>query len=98
MLALTLGDWSVFAQSATNGPVALVREADACAQRLHEIYAEAAKLEEVAPPDQVVLVDCIHSRVTKIKGLVDMAESAQVEIRKAFKGDRAGTIERYAAM
>jgi hypothetical protein len=96
ILALALGDRLVLAQSATNDPAAMVREADASARRLREIYGEAARLEEIVPPDQEVLVDCIHSQVTKIKGLVDMAESAQVGIRKAGKSGKTETIEEYA--
>jgi hypothetical protein len=95
ILALTLGDRSVLAQSATNDPAAMVREADASVRRLREICGEAARLEEIAPPEQEVLVDCIHSRVMRIKGLVEVAESAQAEIHKAFKGNATETVERY---
>jgi len=95
ILALTLGDGSVLAQ-ATNDPAAMAREADACARRLREIYGEVARLEEIAPPEQQGLVDCIHSRALKIKGLVDVAEGEQTEIQQSVKGERAAMVERYA--
>jgi hypothetical protein len=84
------------AQSTTNDPAAVVRDTDACAQRLHEIYDEAAKLEAKVTPDQVALVDCIHSRVLKIKGLLEMTAIAKTSIQKALKGDDTDAIGEYA--
>jgi hypothetical protein len=84
------------AQSTTNDPAALVRDTVACMQHLHEIFDQAAKLEENTATDQVALVDCIHSRVLKIKGLFEMTEAAQPVMQKAFKGEDTDAVAEYA--
>jgi hypothetical protein len=83
------------AQSTTNDPAAMVRDTAACVQRLHEIYNEAAKLEESVAPDQVALVDCIHSRVLRIKGLLEMTEVTKTSIQKAVRADDTDAIAQY---
>jgi len=96
IFALALGGWRVAAQTATNDITVVMQEARACTERLRQIYGEAAKLEEITPIEQPELLDCIHSRMVKIKGLVEMADTADLEIRKAFKGNDAETVERDA--
>jgi hypothetical protein len=84
------------AQSATNDPAAMVRDTVACLQHLHEIYDQVTKLEESVAPDQVALVDCIHSRALKIKGLLEMTEITRTSIQKALRADDADAIGEYA--
>jgi hypothetical protein len=85
-----------YAQSSSNDVLGTVRDVDACVQRLQEIRDEVVKLEEAAPPNQVELVDCIHSRVLKIKGLVELALGAQHSIYRAVKTDEPETVDSYA--
>ncbi len=86
-LAVVLGHQLAHAQSSTNNVTATVKDADACVLRLREIRDEAVKLEEAAPPDQMELVDCIHSRVLKIKGLLELTLGAQTDLHKAVMSD-----------
>jgi hypothetical protein len=44
----------------------------------------------------VELVDCIHSRVLKIKGLVELTLSAQKGLHKMIKTDEAEAVDGYA--
>jgi hypothetical protein len=95
-LAVVLGQRAADAQSSTNDVGAMVKDADACVLRLQEIRDEAVKLEEAAPADQVELVDCIHSRVLKIKGLVELASNAQKGLHGTIKTDSPDTMDGYA--
>jgi hypothetical protein len=95
VFGVLFGGGLVRAQSATNDPAAVIRDTDACAQRLHEIYDEATKLEGNVAPDQVALVDCIHSRALRIKGLLEMTETARTSIRKALRGDDMDAVGEY---
>lgn len=95
-LAIMAGDRLANAQLSTNDPAALVLEASTCARRLHELYDEAAKIEDKTSPDQPALMDCIHSRVLKIKGLLELTEIAQKDIQKALKRDETGTVQESA--
>jgi len=81
------------AQSSTNDPAAMFREAVASARRLHEIFDGATKLEEKTPPEQAALLDCVHSRTLKIIGLVDMTETVLTNMQKAIKADEPETVE-----
>jgi hypothetical protein len=96
-LGVVLGHQVAHAQLSTNDIAAAVKDADACVLRLQAIRDEAVKLEEVAPPDQVALVDCIHSRVLKIKGLVELTLGAQKNLYKAVKSDEAVAADGYAS-
>jgi hypothetical protein len=71
------------AEPPTNSPAMPLQQSDACARRLHEIYDEAARLEEKTPPEQAALADCVHSRLLKIKGLLDLTEETRKDIQKA---------------
>jgi hypothetical protein len=95
-LAVVLGHRLACAQLSTNDIAAAVKGADACALRLQEIRDEAVKLEGAAPADQVGLVDCIHSRVLKIKGLLELTLGAQKSLHKVIKTDGAEAVEGYA--
>lgn len=96
-LVIMAGDRLASAQSSTNDPAALVLEANTCARRLHEVYGEAARIDDKTPPDQPELIDCIHSRVLKIKGLLELTEIAQKDIQKALKRDETNAIGEYAS-
>jgi hypothetical protein len=85
------------AESSTNNLSAIVRDVDTCARRLHEIHGEAVRLEEKAPPEQAALIDCIRSRELRIKGLLELTESARKNIQKALKGDETEAIEGFAS-
>ena len=93
VLAIVPDIRQALAQSSTNDPAAMLREAVACARRLHEIYDGATKLEEKTPPEQAALLDCVHSRVLKINGLLDMTENVLTNMQKAIKADETETIE-----
>ncbi len=95
-LVLVLGHRLACAESSTNDIAAAVKDADGCALRLQGIRDEAVKLEEAAPPDQVELVDCVHSRVLKIKGLLELTLSAQKSLHKVIKTDEAEAVDGYA--
>jgi hypothetical protein len=95
-LAVVLGHQMVWAESSTNDIAAAAKDADACVLRLQEIRDEAVKLEEAAPVNQVELVDCVHSRVLKIKGLLELSLSAQASLRKVIKTDEAEAVDGYA--
>ncbi len=95
-LAMVLGHQVASAQLSTNDIAAAVKDADACVLRLQAIRDEAVKLEEAAPPDQVAFVDCIHSRVLKIKGLLELTLGAQKNLHKAVKSDEAAAADGYA--
>ena len=82
-LAFLLGNGLVYAQSPTNNPVTLLQQSDAWVRRLREIYGEVVRLEEQAPADQTMMVDCIRSRVLKIKGLLELAEDTRKDIQLA---------------
>ncbi len=96
VLAAVLGHQMAHAESSTNDIAAAVKEADACVLRLQAIHDEALKLEEAAPPDQAALVDCIHSRVLKIKGLLELTLGAQKDLHKAVTTDEAEAADGYA--
>jgi hypothetical protein len=96
VLVVAFGRRPACAESSTNDITASVKDADACVLRLQEIRDEAIKLEEAAPPDQVELVDCIHSRVLKIKGLLELTLSAQKSLHKVIKTDEAEAVDGYA--
>jgi hypothetical protein len=96
-LAVLLGHRLACAQSSTNDIAAAVKDADACVLRLQEIRDEAVKLEEAVPPDQVALVDCVHSRVLKVKGLLELTLGAQKNLHKAVKSDEAEAADGYAS-
>ena len=85
------------AESSTNDLSAIEREADTCARRLHEIHGEAVRLEEKAPKEQTALIDCIRSRELKIKGLLELTESARKNIDKALRGGKTEAIEEFAS-
>jgi len=95
-LGVVLGHGPAYAESSTNDITATVKDADACVLRLQEIRDEAVKLEEGAPSGQVELVDCIHSRVLKIKGLLELTLSAQKGLHKVIKTDEAEAVDGYA--
>src|SRR6202043_4080243 len=86
-LTVLLGTRLARAESPTNSPVASasLQESDVCVHRLREIYDEASRLEEKTPPEQMALVDCVRSRVLKIKGLLELTEEAQKGIQKALR-------------
>jgi hypothetical protein len=96
-LAVVLGHQLAHAQSSTNDIAATVKDADACVLRLQEIRDEAVKLEEAAPVDQVELVDCVHSHVLKIKGLLELTLGAQKDLHTALKLDEAGAADGYVS-
>jgi hypothetical protein len=80
------------AESPTNSPATPLQQSDACVRRLHEIYDEAARLEEKTPPEQEALADCVRSRVLKIKGLLELMEETQKDIQiavRAAQSDKA---------
>lgn len=95
-LMMVFGQRVADGQSVTNGITVMVRDADACVARLQVIRDEAVKLEEAVPVDQVELVDCIHSRVLKIKGLLELALGAQTGLHKEIRTDEAEAVEGYA--
>jgi hypothetical protein len=95
-LAVVLGHRPVSAQSSTNDIAGVAKDADACVVRLQEIRDEALKLEEATPADQVELIDCIHSRVLKIKGLVELASNSQKGLHGTVKTDSPDTMDGYA--
>jgi hypothetical protein len=97
VLVVVLGHRLACAQLSSNDIVAATKDADACILRLQEIRDEAVKLEEGAPADQVELVDCVHSRVLEIKGLLGLSLSAQRNLRRVIKTDKAETVDGYAA-
>ena len=73
------------AQSPTNSPVTPLQESDACVRRLREIDDEVSRLEEKTPTEQTALVECVQSRVLKIKGLLELTEEAQKGIEEAVR-------------
>jgi hypothetical protein len=83
-LAILFSNRLTWAESPTNNPAAPLQQSDACVRRLHEIYDEASRLEEKTMPDQAALVDCVRSRVLKIKGLLELTEEAQKGIQEAI--------------
>lgn len=95
-LVVVLGHRLACAQLSSNDIVAATKDADACVLRLQEIRDKAVKLEGAAPADQVELIDCIHSRVLKIKGLLDLSLSAQRNLRRVVKTDGAEVVDGYA--
>src|ERR1017187_5309758 len=84
-LAILFTHRPVRAESPANSPSMPVQQSDACARRLHEIYDEAARLEEKTPPEQAALADCVRSRALKIKGLLALMEETQKDIRQAVQ-------------
>jgi hypothetical protein len=96
-LAMVLGHRLACAQLSTNDVTTAAKDADTCVLRLQEIRDEAVKLEEAAPPDQVALVDCVHSRVLKVKGLLELTLGAQKNLHKAVKSDEAEAADGYAS-
>lgn len=94
-LAVGLGNWPAEAQLSTNDIAAATKDADARVLRLQEIRDEAVKLEEAAPAGQLEFVDCIHSRVLKIKGLLQLTLSAQKSIHKLIRTDTTETLDGY---
>lgn len=96
VLAVALGNGLVIAALSTNEAAGIAKDADAHVARIQAIREEAAKLEETAPTNAVDLVDCIHSRVLRIEGLLDLTLSAQKSIRQGIKSDEAGGVDGYA--
>jgi hypothetical protein len=98
MIALTvgLGNWLADAQLSTNGIAAAAKDADARVLRLERVRDEAVKLEEAAPADRVELVDCVHARVLKIKGLLQLALNAQMSIHKLIRTDTVEALDGYS--
>jgi hypothetical protein len=96
-LAVVLGHGQARGQSSTNDVTTTVKDADACVLRLHAIHDEAVRLEEATPPDQVALVDCIHSRVLKITGLLELTLGAQQDSHATVKSDKVEAAENYAS-
>ncbi len=74
-----------WAESPSNGLPAPLQQSNACVRRLHEIYDEAARLEEKTSPEEAALADCVRSRALKIKGLLDLTEATQKDIQKAVR-------------
>jgi hypothetical protein len=93
VLAIIPGASPARAQSSTNDPVAMFRDAVASVRRLHDIHDEAMKLEEKTPREQTVLLDCIHSRTLKIIGLLDMTANVLTNMQKAIKSEETETVE-----
>jgi hypothetical protein len=91
-----IGSGQARAESSTNDLSAMAREVDTCARRLREIHGKVVRLEEKAPPEQAALIDCIRSRELRIKGLLELIESARKDIQKSLKGDETEAIEVYA--
>ena len=85
MIALAILLGNAHAESPTNDFSALLQQSDTCLHRLHEIDEAATKLEQAIPPEQTALVDCIHSRELKIKGLLELTTDAQKNIQKAIR-------------
>lgn len=83
--AILLASLTVRAESPTNNPATPLQQSDACLRRLREIYDEASRLEEKTPVEQAVLVDCVRSRVLKIKGLLELMEGTQKDIQLAVR-------------
>jgi hypothetical protein len=96
-LATMAGHRLACAQSSTNDIVATLKDADARVLRMGKIRDEAVKLEEAAPTNQVELVDCIHSRVLKIKGLLELTLGAQENIHQPVGPTDAEAVDGYAA-
>jgi hypothetical protein len=94
-LAIWLAQPSAQAESPTNSPATPLQQADACVHRLREIYDEAARLEERTPVEQAALVDCVRSRVLKIKGLLELVERTQKDIQKAVRAAESDKAMEY---
>jgi hypothetical protein len=84
-LVILLARRQARAESPTNSLATSLQQSDDCVRRLHEIYDEVTRLEGRTPPDQVALADCIHSRVLKITGLLDLTEEARKDIQRAVR-------------
>jgi hypothetical protein len=84
-LAILIAQRSVRAESPTNSPATPLQQSETCVRRLHEIDDEATRLEGRTPQEQAALADCIHSRVLKIKGLLELTEETRRDIQKAVR-------------
>jgi hypothetical protein len=94
-VAVTLGNRPAHAQLSSNAIAAASKIVDARVRRVQQIQDEVVKLEEAAPADRVDLVDCIHSRVLKIKGLLELTFGAQQSIHEMVRTDTAETLNGY---
>jgi len=97
VLVVVLGHGLARGQSSTNDVTTTVRDADACVRRLQGMHDEAVKLEAATPPDQIGLVDCLHSRVLKITGLLELTLDAQQDFHTAARSHSAEAAENYAS-
>lgn len=60
-----------------------IRQADNLLEQMRAILGEVTALQAQAPAEPATLLDCIHARTLKIKGLVEVMESAHTELLKA---------------